>query len=383
MPGGPRLTARVVGTIKRVGARIWDRCAGGGDPFTRYAFLRLLEDSGSVGREAGVLPMHLTLEDGAGSVVAVAPLFSHARSLGTYTSDQGWAQGFARAGLRYYPTLQLDVPFQPVMGRRLLVAPGAEEEAWREALRDAVIRTATNAEVASFHLSYCTEAEQSLFERAGLIPDASFQYHWVNEGYDSFDAYLGVVKKKKRDMIRRERRDALAGGLRVERFAGSECTSRHWDLLYAFQSNTAARKKAPDNLTPAFFHGLGDALGDDAVLVLATDRGEPVAGALYVVGPDVLYVRFWGAKEEMRFVHFECTLYQAIEVAIERGLARIDCGGGGIHKLARGFLPQAMHHVHWVRDSRLRRTLAREVAQKRRFVRDAMEQQRARSPFRP
>ena len=120
------LSARVVEGVDRIRAADWDACASGdnqsGDtchpdnPFVSHAFLNALEQSGSVGRKAGWLPQHLVIEDPSGIVLAVAPLYVKSHSQGEYVFDHGWADAYSRAGGRYYPKLQVAVPFTPVPG---------------------------------------------------------------------------------------------------------------------------------------------------------------------------------------------------------------------------------------------------------------------------
>ena len=119
---GPR--ARLIDRIADVPAADWDALANppGAEfnPFISHAFLKALEDSGSVNTEAGWRPAHALLEDGK-AVVGAAPMYVKSHSYGEYVFDHQWAEAFHRAGGRYYPKLLVAVPFTPVTGRRLLV----------------------------------------------------------------------------------------------------------------------------------------------------------------------------------------------------------------------------------------------------------------------
>src|SRR3546814_8835220 len=75
------------------------------------------------------------------------------------------------------------------------------------------------------------------------------------------------------------------------------------------------------------------------LLIFAFRDGQPIAGALNLIGADTLYGRYWGTTEEVPHLHFELCYYQAIEAAIALGLARVEAGAQGGHKLSRGYRP--------------------------------------------
>ena len=124
-------------------------------------------------------------------------------------------------------------------------------------------------------------------------------------------------------------------------------------------------------------------MADQIVLVMAK-RGESyIAGALNFIGDDCLFGRNWGALEQVPFLHFELCYYQAIEEAIKRGLARVEAGAQGEHKLARGYLPSLVYSAHFIADPALRQPVERYLEQERRAVRQEMEYlEDAYSPFR-
>jgi predicted N-acyltransferase len=70
-----------------------------------------------------------------------------------------------------------------------------------------------------------------------------------------------------------------------------------------------------------------------------------------------LYGRYWGALEEIPFLHFEACLYQGIDFCIEQGLAEFDPGTQGEHKLMRGFEPVKSSSWHWIADLRFRNAI--------------------------
>ena len=112
---------------------------------------------------------------------------------------------------------------------------------------------------------------------------------------------------------------------------------------------------------------------DDVVLVLAERDGLPVAGALNFVGRDVLYGRYWGCVEDHPCLHFELCYYRAIDAAIERGLARVEAGAQGEHKLARGYLPVTTHSLHWVGDKGFADAIERYLEEERQAIEQNIE----------
>jgi predicted N-acyltransferase len=374
-------TLGVATRLAAIDAAAWDACAGGDNPFVSYAFLSALEDSGSANARAGWKPQHLTLADPAGRIVACAPLYLKNHSSGEYVFDHGWADAYERAGGRYYPKLQCAVPFSPVPGPRLLLHPEAPEEA-AGLMIGGMIELARQSRVSSLHVTFSTEGQWRDFGAAGLLQRIGQQFHWENRGYASFDDFLGVLNSRKRKAIRKERREALDSGLDIRTLTGSEITSRHWDAFYHFYLATSDRKWGSAYLTRRFFDLLGERLAERVVLVMAFDQGEPVAGALNLRGTDTLYGRNWGAAGEFKFLHFEACYYRAIDFAIAHGLARVEAGAQGTHKIQRGYLPSETYSAHWIRDPGFAAAVEDFLARERPAVRAEMAALATLSPFR-
>ncbi|HRV62416.1 MAG TPA: GNAT family N-acetyltransferase [Albidovulum sp.] len=342
----------------------WDSCAcpeaAAGrpvDPFTTHRFLLALERSGSVGPGTGWDPRPLVAR-AEGRVVAVAPLFVKSHSQGEYIFDHGWADALERAGGRYYPKLQIAVPFTPATGRRFLTAPGWQT-AGRAALVEGAVQVAAQARLSSVHVTFCTEAEATAGEAMGLLHRVTQQYHWENRGYADFGDFLAALSSRKRKTIRKEREVAQGFGGTIRRLTGGDIRPEHWDAFWRFYQDTGSRKWGRPYLTRAFFDELHETMRDDVLLVLAERGGRPVAGALNMVGRDTLFGRYWGAVEDHPCLHFECCYYQAIDFAIERRMARVEAGAQGEHKLARGYLPSKIHSLHWIGEPSFRDAVAR------------------------
>jgi predicted N-acyltransferase len=363
------LTLRTVSSISDVPARAWYNCTAlSPNPFTSHAFLLALEESGSATAETGWLPQHLLLEDAAGTLIGCMPCYLKAHSQGEYVFDHGWADAYIRAGGRYYPKLQVSVPFTPVTGRRLLVRPDDNRAEYEALLLQAAMQVADRLGVSSLHITFLTRPEWQLAGELGLLQRTDQQFHWQNEGYRSFDDFLAALASRKRKAIRRERRAALNANIDVEWVTGGDLAEAHLDAFFAFYMDTGARKWGSPYLTRECFSLLRQSMPDKLLLILAKRRDRYVAGALNVVGEDALYGRYWGGIELHPFLHFEICYYQAIEFAIERRLARVEAGAQGAHKLARGYLPSETYSAHYIADPGLRRAVADYLKRERREV---------------
>ncbi len=352
----PAFTLTLHPSIHEVPAADWDACAGPDNPFVSFAFLSAVEDSGSAGSRTGWLPQHAGLRDPSGRLLACAPMYAKSHSYGEYVFDHGWAAAFERAGGDYYPKLQVASPFSPVTGPRLLLRPdcGVEPAALRLALAQALTQACRQLDLSSVHATFCTEAEWSALGEAGWLPRVGTQFHWENAGYADFEGFLGALSSRKRKTLRRERRDAQGCGLEFLTLRGPEIEPKHWDAFFRFYHSTVDRKWGNAYLTKKFFPLLGARLGERVVLMLALEGGVPVAGALNLLGTDALFGRNWGAVGEWPFLHFELCYYRAIDYAIEHGLARVEAGAQGEHKIQRGYRPRPTYSAHWIAHRGLR-----------------------------
>ena len=384
MDGGAALEITLMGAVAEVSAPDWDACAnpGGGvpmDPFTTHRFLLALEVSGSVGRKTGWQPRPLVVRSD-GVVVAVAPVYVKSHSQGEYIFDHAWAEGYARAGGQYYPKLQMAVPFTPATGRRFLTLPGWEDRG-RAAILQGLERVAGQNGLSSVHVTFCTEAEAKS-EGTGWLPRMTQQFHWHNDGYRSYDDFLAALSSRKRKALRKERERAQAFGGTIRVLTGDDLRPEHWDAFWTFYQDTGARKWGRPYLTRAFFDQIQATLRDDALLILAERDGQPVAGALNFIGREALFGRYWGCIEDHPCLHFELCYHQAIDWAIANGKLRVEAGAQGEHKLARGYLPAAVHSLHWIADPGFRDAVARYLDQERAAVDEEIEVMTAYGPFR-
>ncbi|WP_170346726.1 GNAT family N-acetyltransferase [Ruegeria atlantica] len=351
-----QIEVQALGSLSQISAAEWDACAcpeaaDGGrplDPFTTHRFLLALEESGSVGRGTGWQPQYLTaFLDGI--LIAAAPMYAKSHSQGEYIFDHSWAHAYESAGGRYYPKLQIAVPFTPATGRRFLVRPGYDRIGM-SALVQGAVQLAVDNQVSSVHVTFCTEAEALAGEQMGLMPRSSQQFHWMNDGYADFNEFLTALSSRKRKNIRKERAQANGFGGEIHTLTGDDLRPEHWDAFWRFYQDTGARKWGSPYLTRQFFDIVQETMANDMALVLAERDGHAIAGALNFIGRETLFGRYWGCIEHHACLHFELCYYRAIDFAIAHGLARVEAGAQGEHKLARGYLPTRTHSLHWVGD---------------------------------
>ena len=380
--GGEPVTIKVAPGISEVDAVEWDACAGPDNPFVSHAFLSTLEDSSAVSGETGWLPQHLIIEDEAGGLLGVVPAYLKNHSHGEYVFDWGWADAFERAGGNYYPKLQISVPFSPVTGPRLLARPGADQDRTRTLLLAGLTELARQHEISSFHVTFCTEPEWRMMGDAGLLQRVGQQFHWRNRGYETFDDFLAVLSSRKRKMIRKEREVANSGGIEIETLTGDALQDRHIEAFYGFYLNTVDRKWANAYLNREFFHMLRARMADRIALVMAFLDGEPVAGALNLIGADALYGRNWGAAARFKGLYFEACFYRAIEFAIDHGLARVEAGAQGPHKISRGYIPSPTYSAHWIRDKSFSEAVENFLDRERPMMQEEMAALSHHAPYR-
>lgn len=358
----------------------WDTCAGADNPFVSHAFLSALEESQSVSARTGWLAQHVSLHAPDGTLAAVCPAYLKGHSWGEYVFDQGWARAFETAGGSYYPKLQIAVPFTPAPGPRLLVHPNAPPET-ATVLADALRQICGQLQLSSAHVTFCTTQNSTTLSQRGWLPRLGMQYHWHNNGYQTFDDFLAALSSRKRKVLKRERRDANAAGLTFETLRGADITPADWDAFYQFYQNTIDRKWGSAYLTRSFFSLLSEKLGERVVLMVARHGHQPVAAALNLVGTDTLYGRNWGCVGTWPFLHFELCYYRAIEFAIANGLKRVEAGAQGEHKIQRGYTPSLTHSAHWIENPSFRASVAAFLEQERSAIQQEAQALTALSPY--
>lgn len=397
------LTVRVATSLKAVPAGAWNACANPyalaeavsascasstdvgidrDNPFVSHEFLTALEESRCTGGRSGWSPAHLVVEDETGALVAATPSFLKSHSQGEYVFDHSWADAYERAGGRYYPKIQVSAPFTPATGPRLLVADGPRANEAQQALIAGLEALRGQTQSSSVHVTFAQEPDIAALKEAGYLERNDLQFHWRNEGFGSYDDFLGTLASRKRKALKRERREAVAAGITIEALSGRDLTEAVWDDFFSFYEDTGSRKWGRPYLNRAFFSRIGEAMGERVVLMMAKRAGRHIAGAINFRGANTLYGRNWGCIEDHPFLHFELCYHQAIDYAIAHGLARVEAGAQGEHKLARGYRPVITRSLHHIADPGLRRPVAAYLAQERERIAEAQVALEAEGPFR-
>ncbi|MGL4440640.1 MAG: GNAT family N-acetyltransferase [Bosea sp. (in: a-proteobacteria)] len=394
-----KVSLKTIVSLSEISARDWDRCSqwagpagvvgetdstrqvDAANPFICHAFLLAMEQSGSIGARTGWSTAHLVAEDEDGCVVGVAPAYLKSHSQGEYVFDHSWADAFQRAGGRYYPKLQVTAPFTPATGRRLLAAPGENALVIEQVLANGILAVRDQMNASSAHITFQPDAEWERMEREHWLRRVDVQYHWFNHSFGTYDDFLATLASRKRKALKRERRDALANDITIDRLTGSNLTEAIWDDFFAFYTDTGSRKWGRPYLTRAFFSLIGQSIADRIVLVMAKRGGRYIAGAINFVGADCLYGRHWGCSEDHPFLHFEVCYHQAIEHAIALGLARVEAGAQGEHKIARGYEPVLTKSSHAIAHPGFKRAVSDFLEHERPHVMEICDAMRADLPF--
>jgi len=351
--------------VRDLPAEEWNALVGDESPFLEWEWLASLEQAGCVGPETGWAPRPLLLRE-AGRLVAACPLYVKGNSEGEFVFDFGWADAATRAGIDYYPKLLVGVPFTPVTGARLLTAPGEDRPRRARQLAAALADVCRGNRLSSVHVNFCRPDEHAALVEAGFLPRMGLQYHWANRGSTSFEEWLGALRSKRRNQVRRERRELGEQGVAIERLVGVAIPDHLFGPMFEIYLRTVQGNPwGRQYLNERFFELLAERFRERLCFVVARVGEEVVAGAVNVQKGDALYGRYWGAFRALRHLHFNVCYYAGIEHCIEQGLRRFEPGAGGEYKQLRGFDAVPTFSFHWLADARLRGAVERFLERER------------------
>ena len=343
--------AQFLQSISDISAAEWNALAGNDYPFIQHEFLWALEQSGSASADSGWHPNHLTVRDEDGTLIAIAPAYLKDHSYGEYVFDWSWAHAYQQNRIRYYPKLLTAIPFTPCTGPRLVVDPAVDQADAYKFIVSAVINHCERHRLSSWHLLFPQEAadnpavkpalQQGMMERSGV------QYHWYNQGFETFQDYLGAMKARKRNSIRKERQKVVDQGITFEHVTGAALTPSQLEDFYVFYHATYMKRGMYGYLNQDFFTQLAETMPERLLIVFAQKDGANIAAALFFLGSDTIFGRYWGCLDEYDQLHFETCFYQGIDFAIANGLQHFDAGAQGEHKIQRGFKPIETTSWHW------------------------------------
>ena len=373
-------TVVCVDSLDAVDRDEWNALAGDRYPFLRYEFLAAAEQTGCVTAETGWQPRHLLYQRN-GQTVAALPLYEKTHSWGEFVFDWAWAQAYDRVGLDYYPKLVSAVPFTPATSPRLLLADGDDNEAL-QALHRAALKLADDIDASSLHVQFPTDEESAKWVSTGLKLRRDCQFHWHNRNYGSFDEFLATFSSRKRKKARRDRRRVTEQGIRFRHLSGSDIDADLWETVYQLISITFLRRGSMPYYNLEFFRSVSASMPASILVVLAEQRGVPIAASVFFRGADTLYGRYWGSDGHYDALHFETCYYQGIEHCIQHGLAIFEPGTQGEHKISRGFVPATTYSAHWLRHPQFFDAIARYLEEEGEHVERYMDAVEQHTPYR-
>jgi len=372
----------VISSLDEVGQQAWDGLLAKQEPgrepnpFLSYAFLHALHESGSASADTGWQPQYLVLWRGD-ELAAAMPLYVKAHSYGEYVFDWAWADAYHRNGVEYYPKLLSAIPFTPVTGPRLLAV---DEDARRQLLAF-LLEQQQASDMSSTHILFPPEDQVQQLEDAGFLLRSGIQFHWLNQGYQDFDAFLATLEHKKRKNIRAERRKVQEAGVTLRQVRGADATDEDWRFFHRCYSNTYAEHRSSPYLNLDFFRRIGAAMPRNILLVIAERDGDHIAASLVIHNSHTLYGRYWGAIEHLPCLHFEAAYYQPLEFCIANGIETFEGGAQGEHKMARGFLPVKTHSAHWLAHPAFSDAIERFLQREGGGIDSYMDELNERNPF--
>jgi len=382
---------RIHRSVAEIDAAAWDgllAMQASPSPFMRHAYLNALDLSGSASPDTGWAPHFVTLWQDT-RLMAACPLYVKDHSYGEYVFDWAWANAYQQHGLHYYPKAVVAVPFTPVPGTRVL----ARDARSRALLVRALVAWCEQTEVSSLHLLFGADDDVAACADAGLMLRHTVQFHWTNEHWSDFDAFLAGLSHDKRKKIRQERRKVQDAGVRFRWARGADISKADWDFFYRCYARTYREHGNPPYLNRDFFHRMAATMPEAWLLFIAEREGKPIASSLIALSagvagdnasehPLLAYGRYWGALERVDCLHFEACYYQPLQWCIEHGVQRFEGGAQGEHKMARALMPVKTTSAHWLAHPAFADAVERFLAREDAGIQNYMDHLGERSPFR-
>jgi predicted N-acyltransferase len=376
------LSSRIVSDFSTISPEEWSSLDHADNPFLSHAFLAGLESSGSIGAHNGWQPHHLALYQDS-ELQAFAPSYAKTNSHGEFVFDWAWADAFHRHQLPYYPKLLTAVPYSPVTGPRLLTRRDHPDDA---GLKRRLVRLAIDecerAGFSSWHCNFTSETDIGALQDPDLLDRSDWQFHWINQGYASFEEFLGRLQSRKRKNIRTERRKVAEAGIRFEWKSGLDIDDGDIGFIHSCYTSTFYAYGNHPVLNEAFFTSLAAGMGNRLLVSFAMIDNERVAMSLFLTGGGRLYGRYWGCVQDFPGLHFETAYYQGIEYCIQNGLTVFESGAQGEHKISRGFMPARTRSSHFVRNPAFREAISAFLSRETDWLDDYRDELLKHSPYR-
>ena len=361
-----KINIKVVNSINKFKAKDWDNCNKNGNVFLSYNFLKLLEDSNSIGGNTGWQPIYFCLKVDD-KITAVVPSFIKYHSQGEFVFDHSWAQAYQSLGLNYYPKLLIASPFSPVTGKRILVARNINALI-KKKLFDFIKDFCKEKKISSIHINFFEEHELDFLKNEGFLIRYGEQFHFINNNYNTFEDFLNKLSYKIRKSINKERQSIKHQGIDIEIIKNEKFNKNLSEIMYQFYISTIKKKWSYNYLSKDFFIKLPQYLKKESILILAKKNKNIIAGALNFISNDILYGRYWGCNSDIKNLHFEVCYYQAMEYAIKNKYIKVEAGAQGAHKIKRGYLPKITYSAHYIFNEKLKLAIKNYLEEERRIV---------------
>ncbi|GIR46722.1 MAG: hypothetical protein CM15mP56_2980 [Alphaproteobacteria bacterium] len=355
-----------VSSINKFKAKDWDNCNKNGNVFLSYNFLKLLEDSNSIGGNTGWQPIYFCLKVDD-KISAVVPSFIKYHSQGEFVFDHSWAQAYQSLGLNYYPKLLIASPFSPVTGKRILVTQNINALI-KKKLFDFIKDFCKEKKISSIHINFFEEHELDFLKNEGFLIRYGEQFHFTNNNYNTFEDFLNKLSYKIRKSINKERQSIKHQGIDIEIIKNEEFNENLSQIMYQFYISTIKKKWSYNYLSKDFFIKLPHYLKKESILILAKKNKNIIAGALNFISNNILYGRYWGCSSDIKNLHFEVCYYQAMELAIKNKYIKVEAGAQGAHKIKRGYLPKITYSAHYIFNEKLKLAIKNFLEEERRIV---------------
>ncbi len=344
----------------------WNACVPDNHPFLRYEFYQALEESECLGAKSGWLPFYLC-GDGV-----ILPIYLKNHSYGEYIFDWAWAQAYEKSGVPYYPKLTAALPHTPVSAPKFITRrPSIDVSPFMRAITE----FGTQYKCSSTHFLFSDHLD---LKKYGYLSRHSLQYHWHNHDFDSFDDFLGTLRKDKRKAFKKERKSI---DLEIVEKRGDQITAAEAELMADLYFSTIEKKWSHAYLNRVFFQRWFELQKSQMVMFLAYEDQKPLAAALHLLSDTRLFGRYWGSFKDVPFLHFELCYYRAIDFAIKQRLQIVEAGAQGEHKLLRGFVPTIISSLHQIEHPGFRTAIAEFLQQEKDHLHNLMPQLNQLLPF--
>ena len=353
-------------SINKLQASDWYNCNKGGNVFLSYNFLRLLEDSKSIGGKTGWQPIYFCLKIDS-KVVAIVPSFIKYNSQGEFVFDHSWAQAYQSLGLNYYPKLLIASPFSPVTGKRILITENTNDKI-KKKLFNFIKEFCKEKKISSIHINFFEESELNFLRNEGFLIRYGEQFHFINNNYNSFEDFLENLSYKIRKKINKERNSIKNQGIDIEIIKNEYLNENLSEIMYQFYISTIKKKWSYNYLSKDFFIKLPQYLKNESILIIAKQNKNIIAGALNFISNKILYGRYWGSNIDIKNLHFEVCYYQAMEYAIKNKYIKVEAGAQGAHKIKRGYLPKVTYSAHYIFNEKLELAIKNFLEEEKKIV---------------